>query len=93
MYLGECNDKKETRPDLKKIISLGRKGIIDPDYMEWWGQFKENWTEADLATWNKLKEKMTVSNSGELEFCPPPSSSEKVWAKKFILRAEERGLC
>ena len=85
--------KKETRPDLEKIISLGRNGIIDPDYLERWGQFKEDWTEADLATWNKLKEKMTVSNSGELEFCPPPSSSEKVWAKKFIPWAEERGLC
>lgn len=85
--------KKETRPDLKKMISLGRKGIIDPDHMVRWGQFKKEWAEADLATWNKLKEKMTVGNSGELALCLPLSSSEKVWAKKFILRAEERGLC
>lgn len=84
---------KRARPDLEKMISLGRKGIIDPDHMKMWGEFKNVWAEADLAIWNKLKERMTLGDSGALELSPPLSSSEKEWAKKFIMRAEESGLC
>ena len=84
---------KRARPDLEKMISLGRKGIIDPDYMKKWGEFKKEWAEADLAIWNKLKDRMTVVDSGTLELSPPLSASEKEWAKKLILRAEKRNLC
>ena len=85
--------KKQGRPDLEKIISLGRKGIIDTDHMERWEEFKKSWTKADLAIWNKLKDRMTVVDSGTLELSPPLSASEKEWAKKLILRAEKRNLC
>jgi|PlaIllAssembly_1097288.scaffolds.fasta_scaffold510836_1 hypothetical protein len=85
--------KKQTRPDLEKIISLGRKGIIYPDHMERWIQFKKEWAEVDLTIWNGLKKKMKVDDSGTLTLSPPLSSNEKKWAKKFIQRAEERGLC
>jgi hypothetical protein len=85
--------KKQGRPDMEKIISLGRKGIIDPDHMERWEEFKKGWTKADLAIWNKLKERMIIVDSGTLELSQPLSASEKKWAKKLILRAEERNLC
>jgi len=84
---------KRARPDLEKMISLGRKGIIDPDYMKRWGEFKKEWAEADLAIWSKLKERMTFGDSGALELSPPLSPSEKEWAKKIIMRAEERNIC
>lgn len=61
--------------------------------MERWEQFKKEWAEADLVVWNKLKEKMKIDGSGTLKLSPPLSSSEKEWAKKFVQRAEERGLC
>ena len=85
--------KKQTHPDLKKIISLGRKGIIYPDHMERWIQFKNEWTEVDLTIWDELKKKLKVDESGTLTLSPPLSSNEKEWAKNFIQRAEERGLC
>jgi len=84
---------KRARPDLEKMISLGRKGIIDPDYMRRWEEFKKEWVEADLAIWNKLKERMIVGDSGALELSPTLSPSEKEWAKKVVMRAEERNLC
>jgi hypothetical protein len=84
---------KRARPDLEKMISLGRKGIVDHDHMKRWGEFKKEWAEADLIIWNKLKERMATGDSGALELRPPLSPSEKEWAKKIIMQAEERNLC
>jgi hypothetical protein len=86
-------EKKQDRPDLEKMISLGRRGIIYPDHMKRWEQFKKEWAEEDFVIWDKLKEKMKMDDSGKLELSPPLSSSEKEWAKNFIQRAEEKGLC
>lgn len=85
--------KKQVRPDLEKMLSLGRRGIIYPDHMVRWEQFKKEWAEEDLVIWDKLKEKMKVDDSGTMKLSPPLSSSEKEWAKNFIQRAEEKGLC
>lgn len=85
--------KKQARPDLEKMISLGRRGIIYPAHMERWKQFKKEWAEADLVIWDELKKKIKIDDSGTLGLSPPLSSSEKEWTKKFIQRAEERGLC
>jgi hypothetical protein len=86
-------EKKQDRPDLEKMISLGRRGITYPDHMNRWEQFKKEWAEEDFVIWDKLKEKMKMDESGKLELSPPLSSSEKEWAKNFIQRAEEKGLC
>jgi hypothetical protein len=85
--------KKQDRPDLEKMIFLGRKGIIYPDHMVRWEQFKKELAELDLAFWDELKEKIKVDDSGTLKLNPPLSLSEKKWVKKFIQRAKERGLC
>lgn len=41
--------KKQDRPDLEKMIFLGRKGIIYPDHMVRWEQFKKELAELDLG--------------------------------------------
>lgn len=86
-------EKKQDRPDLEKMMSLGRRGIIYLDHMERWEQFKKEWAEEDFVIWDKLKEKMKVDESGTLKLSPPLSLGEKKWAKKFIQRAEDKGLC
>lgn len=85
--------KKQARPDLERMISLGRKGIIDPDHMVRWEQFKKEWVEADLLIWEGLKKRIKEDGSGTLKLSPPLSPSEMKWAKEFIQRAEERRLC
>ncbi|MGB5100977.1 MAG: hypothetical protein WBN94_10330 [Methanothrix sp.] len=84
---------KQVRPDLEKMISLGRRGIIYPDHMERWEQFKKEWSEEDFVFWDQLMEKMKVDDAGTLKLSSPLSSSEKKWSKNFIHRAEEKGLC
>ena len=63
--------KKQDRPDLEKMISLGRRGIIYPDHMNRWEQFKKEWAEEDFVIWDKLKEKMSnlveVMNAGNFD--------------------------
>lgn len=41
----------------------------------------------------RTKKEMKVDESGTLTLSPPLSSNEKEWAKNFIQRAKERGLC
>ena len=68
--------KKQTHPDLKKIISLGRKGIIYPDHIERWIQFKNEWAEVDLTIWDKKE--MKVDESGTLTLSPPLEHAQSI---------------
>ena len=84
---------KRTRTDLVQLISLAEKGVIDFDHVERWNRFKKEWSEEDIIFWNKLKNRMTKDESGVLRLDPPLSIDEKMQAKIFVQRAEERYLC
>jgi hypothetical protein len=79
--------------DLRELISSAEKGIIDLDHYRKWNQFKKEWSKEDAAFWNGLKNRMIKDGSGTLKLDPPPSADEKAWAKRFVRRAEEKGLC
>ena len=85
--------KKRTRSDLVWLISSAEKGVIDLDHVKRWNQFKKEWSEEDVFFWNRLKDRMVMDDSGVLKFDPPLSLGEKVQAKTFAKRAEERDLC
>jgi hypothetical protein len=85
--------KKRTRSDLVWLISSAEKGVIDLDHMKRWKQFKKEWSEEDVFFWNRLKDRMVKDESGVLKFDPPLSLGEKIQAKMFAKRAEERDLC
>ena len=85
--------KKRTRSDLVLLISSAEKGVIDRDHVKRWNQFKKEWSEEDAFFWNRLKDRMVMDDSGVLKFDPPLSLGEKVQAKTFAKRAEERDLC
>ena len=84
---------KRTRTDLIQLISLAENGVIDFDHVERWNRFKKEWSEEDIIFWNKLKNRMTKDESGVLRLDPPLSIDEKMQAKIFVQRAEERYLC
>ncbi len=85
--------KEKIRPDLRELISKAQNGIIDLDHYRRWNQFKNEWSEEDTIFWNKLKNSMIEDESGTKKLDPLPSADEKAWARKFVRRAEERGLC
>lgn len=82
-----------THPDLREIISGAEAGIIDPEHEKLWRRFKQDWSEEDKVFWSKLKDKMAKDESGLMRLNPPASADEMAWAKRFIKRAEEVGLC
>lgn len=82
-----------TYPDLDKIISQAEAGIIDQGHKELWNRFKQDWSEEDRVFWGKFKDKMVRDESGVPRLNPPISANEKAWAKNFIRRAKEVGLC
>jgi hypothetical protein len=84
---------KRNRTDLIQLISLAEKGVIDFDHVERWNRFKKEWSEEDIIFWNKLKNRMTKDESGVLRLDSPLSIDEKMQAKIFVQRAEERYLC
>ncbi len=85
--------KRKNGPDLKRLISLTEKGIIDDNHYQKWNQFKNKWSQEDILFWNELKKRMRKDDAGNLKLEPPPSAEEKAWAKGFVRRAEEEGLC
>jgi hypothetical protein len=85
--------KELTYPDLGKIISQAEAGIIDLEHKKLWNRFKQDWSEEDRVFWSKFRDKMVKDESGVPRLSPPPSDDEKAWAKKFIRRANEIGLC
>lgn len=85
--------KGKNGSDLRELIFLAEKGIIDPDHYKKWNQFKNEWSPEDKIFWNRLNNKMRRDESGTLKLDPPPSADEKAWAKRFVRRAEEKGLC
>ncbi len=85
--------KELSHPDLGKIISQAKAGIVDPEHEKLWKRFKQDWSEEDKVFWSKFKDKMVKDESGILRLSPPPSANEKAWAKNFVRRAKEVGLC
>lgn len=85
--------EKKKRCDLKEVILLLERGIIDPEHEKSWNEFKKTWSEEDLKFWNGYMDKLVGDNLSNIRLKEEPSAEEKEWAKKFHRRAEEFNVC
>lgn len=84
---------EKIHPDLDEIISHAEAGIVNTKHKKLWNRFKKEWSEEDRVFWRKFEDKMIKDKSGVLRLSPPLSADEKAWAKGFVKRAKEIGLC
>jgi hypothetical protein len=86
-----ASDKKNIT--LEDVLSAGEKGIIYPEHLEGWENFKGEWSKEDKIIWANLLKRFSRDPDGKFSLNPPLTSKEKIWSKELIKLAEKKGLC
>jgi hypothetical protein len=78
---------------LEEVLSAGERGIIYPEHLRGWENFKRDWSKEDKIMWANLLKRFSRDSNGKYNLEPPLTDKEMIWSKKLIKMAAKKGLC
>jgi hypothetical protein len=75
-----------SQPTLDKIISFSESGMMRPECLHRWDEFKGLWSQEDRTNLTCILKKITIDTEGNKILTLPLTQQEKAWTANFVWR-------